>query len=75
MEPLWELFYLDTGKRGKSGSSDYGGWCSMPLACGCKKKRLERSSCSSREASDANYFLLGGDGEDRLYQRNKYSIA
>jgi hypothetical protein len=40
-----------------------------------KKRRHERSSCSCREASDANYFLLEEDGENRLNQWNEYSIA
>jgi hypothetical protein len=39
------------------------------------KKDASNVFCSRREASDANYFLLGGDSKDCLYQRNKYSIA
>ena len=31
-----------------------------------KKRRHERSSCSCREASDANYFLLEKVGVNRL---------
>jgi hypothetical protein len=31
-----------------------------PAALKCKKRRHERSSCSWREASDANYFRPGG---------------
>jgi hypothetical protein len=59
MKPLCKPFYPETGKRGKSGSSaaDKRPW--MQFAAFTKKRRLERSSCSSREASDANYFLLG----------------
>jgi hypothetical protein len=42
---------------------------------GTKKRRHERSSCSCREASDANYFLLKERGVNRLIQWNKYTIA